>query len=222
MDIHYTFKKYEEAYPLLLKDFLSEYEDNSELDFLKIQLDRYSFFLQNANLIEYSVGHDPLPEVEFSGYSANKEIESKILTRDEAGNRIYDYDLADKLYRSFKKIIQFIESKISSIENENTFSENEEQIEIDLSDSNGAEKIIMLYKLGVLDFLKSQAPFNASTNSLASAISGITGLKLTTVQSYINPIYSEKVDQKNNPLESKKALEKVENKLLKVGFKPLK
>lgn len=93
---------------------------------------------------------------------------------------------------------------------------------IDFSSTKGTEKIIMLYKLGILDYLKTQEPFNASTNALASVISGITGMPLTTVQPYINPIDNEGVEQKNNPLNTEKTVHKVLEKLLNIGFKPSK
>jgi hypothetical protein len=78
----------------------------------------------------------------------------------------------------------------------------------------------MLYKLGVFDFLKEKEPFNMSTNLLASAISGITGIDAKTVQSYINPIDNPTVNQKNNPLETKSKVDKIEQKLMSLGFKP--
>lgn len=92
---------------------------------------------------------------------------------------------------------------------------------IDLSNSNGTEKIIFLEKLGVLDYLKNKEPFNRSTNALASVISGFTGIDSKTVQSYINPINNPTVIQKNNPLNSKKTVQRVNQKLLNIGFKTL-
>lgn len=92
----------------------------------------------------------------------------------------------------------------------------------DLSDSKGTEKIIMLDKLGILDILRSQEPFNMSVNALSSAISGITGIKQVTVQSYLNPIINPNADQKNNPLKVEKTVVKVEDKLSSIGFIPSK
>jgi hypothetical protein len=101
-------------------------------------------------------------------------------------------------------------------------SNNYEKLDIDFSDSKGTEKIIMLHKLGVLDFLRTKEPFNLSINSLATALSGITGIDTKTIQSYINPIYSNSTNQKNNPLNSIKTVDKVEQKLISIGFKPFK
>lgn len=90
---------------------------------------------------------------------------------------------------------------------------------IDLSDSKTNEKIIYLERLGILDHLAKQPPFRTSTNALASVISAFTGIKHSTVQSYINPIINKGAGQNNNPLTSKKA-EKVDSALREIGFKP--
>lgn len=90
---------------------------------------------------------------------------------------------------------------------------------LDYSESSKQEKLIFLYKLGVLDFLRKKLPFGASTNQLAEYLGAVTGIKTSTVQSYINPIYSEKVIQKNNPLNNQTNVNKVEQALIKMGFK---
>lgn len=90
---------------------------------------------------------------------------------------------------------------------------------IDFSDSNGVEKIIVLEELGILEYLKKMEPFNSSTNKMASAISYITGMNATTVQSKLNPIYSTSTLQKNNPLNNKNAVTKVRSKLSNLDFK---
>lgn len=93
---------------------------------------------------------------------------------------------------------------------------------IDLSDSNAKGKIIMLEELGVLKFLREMEPFKFSTNALSTAISGFTGIKAGTVQSYLNPMFSQKTIQKNNPMYNKKAVEKVKDRLANLGFKQSK
>lgn len=116
-------------------------------------------------------------------------------------------------------IVEHIESSIREAFNQSKV-DVEDEVAIDLSDNRGTEKVIMLYKLGVLDFLKEQEPFNLSTNRLASALSGITGIDTKTIQSYINPIISEGVSQKNNPLMKEKNVQKVTQTLIEIGFDP--
>lgn len=100
-------------------------------------------------------------------------------------------------------------------------AENSPELSLDLSDTKGTEKIIYLEKLGILNYLKELEPFRSSTNSLATVISAITGIPQTTVQPYLNPISNPTIDQKNNPLNSIKKVEKIEYTLNKLGFKPL-
>ncbi|WP_264565857.1 hypothetical protein [Flavobacterium sp. N3904] len=84
---------------------------------------------------------------------------------------------------------------------------------IDLSETTGEEKIVFLHKLGVLDFLKKQSPYNTSTNKLAILLSAITGVSSTTLQPYLNPIYSPESSQTKNPLKKINVIERVEKKL---------
>lgn len=111
-----------------------------------------------------------------------------------------------------KSIYQFLLSKQYSI------SDKLKNFESDLSDTLGIDKILYLQKLGVIDFLRVQQPFSTSVNSLASVLSAITGEKSGTLQPMLNPMLSRKVDDKNNPLNSKKAVERVEKQLIKIGF----
>ena len=92
--------------------------------------------------------------------------------------------------------------------------------ESDFSAPKGTEKIIMLHQLGILDFLKEKEPFNLSTNALASVISGITGEKREVMQSYLNPIFSKNVSQKNNPVKTESTVKKIKHKLILVGYNP--
>ena len=92
--------------------------------------------------------------------------------------------------------------------------------ELDFSAPKGTEKIIMLHQLGILDFLKEKEPFNLSTNALASVISWITGEKREVMQSYLNPIFSKNVSQKNNPLKTESTVKKIKHKLILIGYNP--
>lgn len=80
-------------------------------------------------------------------------------------------------------------------------------------------KIIYLEKLGVIDFLQKQEPFNMSINSLANVFGRIIGAKPATVQPYLNAMLSRDVNTKNNPLNSEKNVESVEFFLSKLGYK---
>lgn len=132
--------------------------------------------------------------------------------------------IAETLNALIKKVKQSIDIKKTKIlidsYNRNNINVNESLI--DFSVTKGTEKIIMLYKLGVLDYLRTKEPFNTSISSMAEALSGCTGMKSETIQSYINPIYSPDTLQKNNPLSKDKSVDKVIEKLTSIGFKQSK
>ncbi len=132
----------------------------------------------------------------------------------------YHYNLINEISNFI--ILEYWINEIKKLEQVTTPIIIENNQSIDLSNTKGTEKIIMLYKMGVFDFLRKQEPFNASTNTLASAISGITGIDAKTVQSYINPIDNPTAEQKNNPLTSTKTVNKVIQKLSDIGYIPIK
>ena len=115
----------------------------------------------------------------------------------------------------FQEVIAFIRVKIAECKYGKT---EVEEVEIDLSETNGREKIIYLQKMGIIDFLRTKTPFNTNTHSLASFLSGITGIKTSSIYPMINPIVNNSVSQTNNPMNSLKAVEKVEKELIRIGI----
>jgi len=89
---------------------------------------------------------------------------------------------------------------------------------IDLSDTSLIEKVIYLEKLGIIEFLRGQRPFSTSANSVANVFSAITGAKPTSLQPIINPLINKDYYNKNYPLNSKKTVMSVENKLMSLGY----
>mgnify|MGYP003402993325 CR=1 FL=1 len=78
----------------------------------------------------------------------------------------------------FQEVIDFIRVKIAECKYGKTEAE---EVEIDLCETNGREKIIYLQKMGIIDFLRTKTPFNTNTHSLASFLSGITGIKTSSI-----------------------------------------
>ncbi|MFV0234181.1 hypothetical protein OBK30_14160 [Empedobacter falsenii] len=137
---------------------------------------------------------DDFLNIDFGSYLDKKYIISKVAE--------YDLELATSSKFSFY------------------LSNVDENVElIDYSNSKGTEKIIFLQRLGVIDFLKEKTLFQTSTNKLAEYLSAFTGEKTDTLQSYLNPIINKNVSQKNNPLNTISTVNKVENKLINMGFK---
>lgn len=79
-------------------------------------------------------------------------------------------------------------------------------------------RILYLEKLGVIDFLKKERPFNTSINSMANILGHIIDAKPSSIQPLLNPLLSNDVDNKNNPLNSAKNVMAVEAHLMKIGY----
>jgi hypothetical protein len=149
-------------------------------------------------------------------YLANfkNEIESNNVTI-ETYRFLAKYDgMVEELNKS-KQHYQFLTSWVKQKKEVPSSSETEA---MDLSNTKAIDKILYLHKLGIIDFLRKQQPFNTSVNSLATILSAITGEKSVTLQPMLNPMLSKKVVDKNNPLNSTKTVEKVENLLINIGF----
>lgn len=215
------FKVYEKTYPLRLKEFQEKFTDALEIDFIKeeyidVNVDgisknkSYSYF-------PITLTNEIYRNKKYSLKKREKFLKSKMLG---LGYEVmyYDEDIS-----SYYEDFTTTETKYSIIKKQELSNINLEPAKkeiaiIDLSDSKGTEKIIMLYKLGFFDFLRTKEPFNASKNALASVLSGVTGIDLKTIQSYINPINNPTVDQKNNPLIREKTVNKVCQKLSSIGY----
>eukprot|EP01038_Epipyxis_sp_PR26KG_P018315 gene18315-25784_t len=135
-------------------------------------------------------------------YSIIEDIIEKtsvfIYDLDELISRANEINKANKISKAneISKVIKIIEPRKEHI------SVKEKEEPIDMSDTSITSKIIYLEKLGIISFLRKQEPFSTSVNSMATAISAITGGKSTTIQSMLNPMLSTEVDGKNNPMNS--------------------
>ncbi len=191
-----------------LQDILGE----SELLPLKRNLENHYATLDSTSKANF------LDEIELVYLPNTKYISDKL-----AGNFIYPVSNEKKEF--IEKWVKEKQSQNSSITVNVRKLEKDNQIldsgvEIDLSNTNAKEKIIYLHELGVLDFLRDKQPFISSINKLASVLSAITGEKSGTLQSYLNPMYSKDVSDKNNPLNNKKKVDVIVSQLIKIGFTP--
>ena len=122
-------------------------------------------------------------------------------------------------YANSSNRLEFALKTINELDiNENNDISNKETI-LDYSDNKYPERIVFMYELGIIEYLRNIPPFNTSTNKLAEVLSTFTGIKQSTLQSYINPILSKDVDKKKSPL-NEKNLKTVREKLLNIGYIP--
>lgn len=94
----------------------------------------------------------------------------------------------------------------------NNIFENDELIEDNSDTFDIKERVIALYHLGILDYLKNHQEIN-SVFKIAKAISSFTGFNPRTIQSYINPIYNKYSSQSNSALEDEEKAEKIQKYL---------
>ena len=126
---------------------------------------------------------------------------------------------ADQIVKQFDSKIEMIKT-LMEYEFKSPQKKTESDDSIDYSDNKIAERIVFLKELGVLDFferkMKDEMNFFAS-NKLAEILSSFMGVSQKTIQSYINPIFSPNVDQKNNPC-TERNIKKVKKKINDIGL----
>jgi hypothetical protein len=128
-------------------------------------------------------------------------------------------DIMDVLVGTFNHLESIIIEKIKKENKANNRELSEFEIEfIDEHNIPIIRRIIYLKKLGVIDFLRKEKPFNTSINSLANVLSGIIDAKPTSIQPLLNIMLNEDSDNPKNPLNSTKNVSAVENYLIKIGY----
>ena len=117
---------------------------------------------------------------------------------------------------SYNKIISFLETRKSELEPESSISEP-----LDLSENSSAvEKIIYLNELGMIDFLRSKPEFISSINLMATFLSAITSEKASTLQTSLNRLINNDIEDKNHPYRTYNTVEKVRQSLIDKNIKP--
>lgn len=126
----YSFKEYQLEYDNLLNDFLNEYDDNTNEDFISEQLQFYSICLDNVVFTDYLKGNDDISwkgygiKAEVETYNLIDEISDKIFVISREENTLYEHydpniniELCKQYERSFTKILTFLGNKKTEIEN---------------------------------------------------------------------------------------------------------
>lgn len=140
-------------------------------------------------------------------------IESQKTELEEIGEMDFKNWVIESNLSSYNKIISFLETRKSELEPESTLSEP-----LDLSDAKAVEKIIYLNELGIIDFLRTKTKAGISNNSLASILSGITGIKADTIKPSLNRLSSNDKLDIRHPYFNEKTVAKVRTFLAKLGF----
>lgn len=138
-----------------------------------------------------------------------ESIKKSEIPKNEVGVILNEIDLA--VFFLLRKLQTLYEKKKNETLAKELDSQKEKPIDLKVK-----EKMILLSEFGILGFLKDQTNFRTSTNRLAKAIALLLGEKQTTIQSYLNPMLSEGVSQKNNPYNNNEIVESVKKKIEKL------
>jgi len=219
-----------------------EITNNLDLFLLKtLKKDFANHYLRKAlQLAKEIEGVVPAQHDEYDSIAFNASILMKQYLRERKGSEIdlvneeldglireKEYKLVEYIFEGMADFLYEIDELIRYKENiskrgDLTFEESESKTEdefIDYSESNNISKVLFLKKLGLIEYMRSLSPFNTSINSLANALSGVTGIKPTTIQPMLNAMLSNATSDKNNPLKSTKTVNVVINKLSNIGYK---
>jgi hypothetical protein len=210
----------------LLCDLREEYRFYLSSLKLKLQLENDKELEFNKNLNSRQLDDIRIRKIYIESFlKDNKSTDGKDeanimdIIKDLYNRRLSDLPKNSRHKNNLYYLLNFEESEgidMFTVDAESIQSQNDELV--DLSDTSLIEKVIYLEKLGIIEFLRSQRPFNTSINSIANIFSAITGAKSTSVQPIVNPLINKDYYNKNNPLNSKKTVLSVENKLMSLGF----
>ncbi|HEY0047389.1 MAG TPA: hypothetical protein VGB44_11830 [Flavobacterium sp.] len=190
---------YKSSYNLRLKEYLASNDEAEEIDFLKSELEK----IFRYNIFEFA------PEDLKTTIKRSLEKQTDFLERKlESLGYMASYDLENKQYNS-----PFVRLRRIDIP---TPIESKDSSELEFRTK---EKLITLNELGVLQFLLANPSLGKNISKISKILSPIINVKHTTLVSYLNPLLSESVDQKNNPYENERLVEKIKYILKDVGFK---
>jgi len=207
-----SFEVYKKTYNQRLKDYLAEFFDADEINFISDELDEGIYNYKFKEFNSDSFDGDTIRSYE----KLKKQIHHSLKKRFEFLSHKAKENGFDLVYNEFEN--STTEKEKYSLEPIKHSLETKEEVLMNYSDSKLTEKIIALDEMGVLDFLKAKEPFNMSTNRLAEYLSLCLGQKASSIQSYINPIIN-KSDQTKSPYNTEKTVEKTRQKLIQIGCK---
>jgi translation elongation factor EF-1beta len=207
-----SFEVYKKTYNQRLKDYLAEFFDADEINFITDELDEGIYNYKFKEFNSDSFDGDTILSYE----KLKKQIHHSLKKRFEFLSHKAKENGFDLVYNEFEN--STTEKEKYSLEPIKHSLETKEEVLMNYSDSKLTEKIIALDEMGVLDFLKAKEPFNMSTNRLAEYLSLCLGQKASSIQSYINPIIN-KSDQTKSPYNTEKTVEKTRQKLIQIGCK---
>ena len=196
---------YKYNYKRRMEGFLSSFEDYDVYDFLMNEFEQ-GLFTFNRKYMD--------PEM-------TKKIEASLRKRfmflkEQANEEGYEV----KVIENERVVLNKIET-ITPNTNESEIEDDDEYV-FDGPDLTGASipvRLLYLYELGVIDFLKAKHPFISSCNSLSRALSPILNSRVDSINRPLRLIYNSELDNNRHPLNNEENYEKVKHELNEIGFR---
>lgn len=193
-----TLRYYQKHYSERLKDYIEMYgEDCSEEDFIIDELNglRVNTFLLDQNLEK---------TIRLSLRKIKNFLKQRIST---LGYNLLEKSGSNEITYECKRIAQITrENEVQ----ESDFSEYSQRL-------TTPQRVILLNELGVIELIENKMKKTGgwSKNKIAAVVAEITGEKHSSIQSKLNPIGNPTVKQLNNPYNTNKSIEKVQDFLRK-------
>jgi hypothetical protein len=96
----------------------------------------------------------------------------------------------------------------------------QQESEVNRNHLNAVQKIILLDKLGMIEFLRNVPGLSTSINNLAWTLASITDEKQSTLQPYLNALLTKTAAENKHPYYSKSSVDKVKNMMVLKGIQP--
>jgi hypothetical protein len=198
----------EESYRMRLSNYLLRNKGKTEIDYLNFEIERAEIYISENNDIE------KLEKTTIeSFYERNKMNED-------------DFPYNDALLNvETQGIINIVRKNLYYFKRSNEFHTKklklerllQKEDEFDYANEKDIDKVRFLIEMGLVNYL-SKNHFAHSTSSLATALSGVTGIKHSTLKGYLNA-YLSTPENKQNPMNDSKKVGVIQMKLKAIGFK---
>ena len=226
--LYYNLTDFKEFY---LKDFEDNWEGIDYIDYLnelkieydnlaKLAEDNNEFIANYFNFDDMAKGIEPNKNL-INAYVEQEKIDTNLDFKTQFFKilELNSYAMYGFLCMNFESISGFIKREIIKFKVSNP--KTPETPELDFSNNSDKVKLIMLEKLGVIDYIKTIQTKPETISHTSEILSTITGIPTKTLNTYLYPMIRphRDDDDKNSPYKNPENREKAERELIKLKIK---
>jgi hypothetical protein len=201
-EISSSFTEYENKYDRLLKDYLSKHDDFTEIYFLELEFEFYSKCYYSSNITE---SFDEEGNLVYSVNDGNMrglitEIHESLRDKTLGVNDVWNLELSNIYKATFKRIMNFLESKLNLLKGINLNVENKITSDIVIEPKNKTpEKWHAILYLLELQAANASPPENSEGSLIKDEIEkiGRQRIKGSKGQSFYRNVLKFRLDIKN-------------------------